>query len=142
MLKKFSRSIERKRDGKAAVKFRFDVEVQKITGEFSNNSVLRVIWTRGSKVQMTKGVAVREGEAAFNQHLSQIVTLYRSKKSNSDIAALYSDSNQFDSKASLLHHEAPSKSCHRNMYLSSKLWDLTRARRRIQSAEQNWICLR
>ena len=77
LLRKFSRSFERKREGKTAVKFRFDVQVEKITGAFTSTAALRVLWTRGSKVQVTDGVAVRAGAAHFGQMLSQVATLYK-----------------------------------------------------------------
>ena len=77
MLKKFSRSFERKRDGKTAVKFRFDVEVQKVTGVFAAPTALRVLWTRGSKLQMTEAAISKAGAAVFNRHLSQVATLYK-----------------------------------------------------------------
>ena len=77
MLKKFSRSFERKRDGKTAVKFRFDVEVQRVTGVFAAPTPLRVLWTRGSKVQVTDAAVTKAGSATFNRHLSQVATLYK-----------------------------------------------------------------
>lgn len=80
MLAKLTRSLERKREGKTAVKYRFDVHVVKASGTFTGNPSLRVIWTRGSKVQMTDGVKVDAGIVRFDQALSQVATLYKDHK--------------------------------------------------------------
>lgn len=129
MLKKFSRSFERKRDGKTPVKFRFDVHVVKVTGAFASNAALRVLWTRGSKVQMTQGVAVQSGAAHFERALSQVATLYRDVRHN------------FDAKVILERLPWDITVWHRSIRLSFRQWDQITLQKRQQWVEGHWIWL-
>lgn len=80
MLRKFSRSLERKRDGKVAMKFRFDVQVTKVIGAFLCTEPLRVVWNRGGKVQVTPPGAITSNCVNYNVMLSQVATLYKDSR--------------------------------------------------------------
>eukprot|EP00210_Caulerpa_lentillifera_P002465 g2363.t1 len=80
MLRKFSRSFERRRDGKIGMKFRFDIHVKKVVGAFLCTEPLRVVWNRGSKVQVTPSASITSSCANFNVLLSQVATLYKDSK--------------------------------------------------------------
>eukprot|EP00210_Caulerpa_lentillifera_P004680 g4465.t1 len=81
MLTRFSRSFDRKRDGKIGMKLRFDVRVTKAVGTFdSTTGSLRVLWNRGGKVQVTPPCAITSGSVHFDVLLSQVATLYKDSK--------------------------------------------------------------
>lgn len=66
MLKKLQRNLERKKDGKTPVKFRFDVQIKELRGVPGNVDHCRVVWSRGAKVQMTDLALVTEGNGMKN----------------------------------------------------------------------------
>ncbi|CAD7694989.1 unnamed protein product [Ostreobium quekettii] len=81
MFKKISRHLERKREGKVPVKFRFDVRCLDLRGVPSKSvKQCRVVWSRGPKVQMTKLSMVASGVAKFDEMLSQVATVYKASE--------------------------------------------------------------
>lgn len=76
MFKKLQRQIERKRDGKVPLKFRFDVRVVGVAGMPVTVDKCRVVWARGPKVQMTQVRGAKDGAADFDEVLSQVATMY------------------------------------------------------------------
>ncbi|GMH42813.1 hypothetical protein BSKO_10732 [Bryopsis sp. KO-2023] len=77
MFKKLQRQIERKRDGKIPLKFRFDVRVVGVSDLPVTVDKCRVVWARGPKVQMTRVRGAKDGAAQFDEVLSQVATMYR-----------------------------------------------------------------
>lgn len=64
--------------GKEALKFRFEVSVDRLDSLPAAVRRCRVVWSRGSKVQMTEVVDAGGGVARFGQQrLAVVATLYR-----------------------------------------------------------------
>lgn len=61
MFKKLQRNLERKKEGKTPIKFRFDVQVKELQGVPASVDECRVVWSRGAKVQMTDLAHAHEG---------------------------------------------------------------------------------
>lgn len=63
MLGKLQRNLERKKDGRLPVKFRFDVKVVELRMIPESIDICRVVWSRGAKVLMTDISQVEDGNA-------------------------------------------------------------------------------
>jgi hypothetical protein len=61
MLARISKGFGHKASGKSALKFRFDVQIEKLENLPSAVKKCRVVWSRGSKLQMTEMKDVRGG---------------------------------------------------------------------------------
>eukprot|EP00775_Hariotina_reticulata_P010260 gene10260-10419_t len=77
---KITRGLGHKASGKQALKYRFDVFVDKLDNLPGPVKRCRVVWSRGPKVQMTDIKEVTRGAAEFKQKLSQIATMYKDAK--------------------------------------------------------------
>lgn len=62
MLKKLSRGMSHKAGAKTALKFRFDVQIDKLENLPGPVKKCRVVWSRGPKLQMTDIKAVNQGQ--------------------------------------------------------------------------------
>ena len=61
MFKKLQRQLERKREGRHPLKFRFDVKVLSVVGIPKALRQCRVVWSRGAKVQITPPAEAKDG---------------------------------------------------------------------------------
>ncbi|GMH35754.1 hypothetical protein BSKO_03622 [Bryopsis sp. KO-2023] len=78
MFKKIQRNIERKRDGKVPIKFRFEITIHELTGIPPKVDLCRVVWARGAKIQMTNAAQVHDGAAKYDgKSLAQVATVYK-----------------------------------------------------------------
>lgn len=69
MFKKIHRQLERKREGRVPLKFRFDVQIVQITNLPPAVNKCRVVWARGPKVQMTRVETAAKGNNWQVMHL-------------------------------------------------------------------------
>lgn len=61
MFKKIHRQLERKREGRVPLKFRFDVQIVQVSNLPPAVNECRVVWSRGPKIQMTRVEPAVEG---------------------------------------------------------------------------------
>ena len=61
LLARLSKGLAHKAGGKTALKFRFDVQIDKLENLPSAVKKCRVVWSRGSKLQMTEMKDVGRG---------------------------------------------------------------------------------
>eukprot|EP01026_Neomeris_dumetosa_P075621 TRINITY_DN8013_c1_g1_i1.p1 TRINITY_DN8013_c1_g1~~TRINITY_DN8013_c1_g1_i1.p1 ORF type:complete len:681 (+),score=151.12 TRINITY_DN8013_c1_g1_i1:199-2241(+) len=81
MFRKVKKQLERKREGKSSTKFRFEVTNLRLEGVMAPGlEEVRVVWSKGAKVQMTNIQPLDNGRASFDDTLFIVSSVYRDQK--------------------------------------------------------------